>query len=110
MHWHPTRINFPPARSHIKAAAMDDQLRMDGIVRDRIGDLEGFIQFLSSSWGWSIRYSDHRRALLVDENRDECVCPVAKSRQATMQRIPCAAARSSLQSICFPGSSAKKCM
>lgn len=65
-----------------------DQLQLDSIVKDYLGNLDGFLQFLSSSWGWIIRYAEDGQTLLVDENKDECVCPVAKS----MQQAGCDAA------------------
>ena len=66
------------ARDIIKgcAAAHYDQLRMDRIVARFEGKLGDFLEFLTTEWGWIIEYNKQDGVILIDENKDVCVCPL----------------------------------
>ena len=50
--------------------------RMDEIINNYVGNLDCFLDFLSDAWGWKITKSDDNKKIIVDENKDYCVCPV----------------------------------
>ena len=54
---------------------------MDNILEKYVGNLPSFISFLEKEWGWEITYSEDGQQLLVDENKDFCVCPIANNIQ-----------------------------
>lgn len=54
---------------------------MDDILKDYIGNLPAFLLFLEKEWGWKITYSEEGNRLLIDENKDQCVCPIARKSQ-----------------------------
>ena len=65
-----------------------DKNDMDNIVKNYIGDLHGFINFLNKNWGWIIKFSEDGKKIFVDENKDFCVCPVASTLKQTGNDIP----------------------
>jgi len=54
------------------------QLNMDSVLTDYIGDLPKFISFLEKDWGWKVTYDPINQVVLADENKDFCVCPVIR--------------------------------
>ncbi len=55
--------------------------QMDQMLQPYIGDLEGFIEFLSKEWGWIIIYNEKENTLLANENKEFCVCPIVNSME-----------------------------
>ncbi len=53
-----------------------DNLKMDSLLSDYIGNLEGFNNYIEKTWGWKIHYNKREKVLIADENKDYCVCPV----------------------------------
>lgn len=51
-------------------------LNMDALLAEYVGNLEKFIQFLEKSWGWKIDYNTTKKVLIADENKNHCVCPI----------------------------------
>lgn len=49
---------------------------MDDIIKTFKGNLNGFLDFLSQTWGWKINKSDDNKKIVIDENKNFCVCPV----------------------------------
>lgn len=49
---------------------------MDQILDRFIGDLKGFLDFLSKEWGWIITYDENTRVITANENKEFCVCPM----------------------------------
>ena len=62
---------------------------MDKVLEKYTGDLPLFISFLEKEWGWKIEYSEDGHQLLVDENKDYCVCPVTKNIQGKVSGNLC---------------------
>lgn len=58
-----------------------NNLNMDTMLSDYIGDLEKFIKFIESSWGWRIDYNRTTKILIADENKDHCVCPILEHKK-----------------------------
>lgn len=52
---------------------------MERILLPMRGDLNGFLKFLSDEWGWIVTRSGNK--ILVDENKDFCVCPLCKENR-----------------------------
>lgn len=44
-----------------------------------IGNIEGFIKFLTEMLGWEIEIDDKR--IRIDENKEYCVCPIAEGTE-----------------------------
>lgn len=51
---------------------------MDKVLEKYVGNLPEFILFLEKEWGWIIKVSENESKLIVDENKDYSVCPIAK--------------------------------
>ena len=53
-----------------------NNMNMDAMLSDFHGDLDKFIRYIEGAWGWEIHYDESAKVLLVDENKDYCVCPI----------------------------------
>ncbi len=55
-------------------------LDMDRTLEAYIGNLDGFIEFLCRSWGWLVQKEERHGVcrLLINENKDCCVCPLVR--------------------------------
>lgn len=62
---------------------------MDNILEKYVGNLSLFISFLEKEWGWKITYSEDGQQLLVDENKDFCVCPIVNNIQGKVSDKLC---------------------
>lgn len=62
---------------------------MDNILEKYVGNLPAFISFLENEWGWKITYSEDGSQLLVDENKDFCVCPITQNVQGRVSGMLC---------------------
>jgi predicted hydrocarbon binding protein len=69
----------------LKAAAQAhwEHLRMGEKVAPYAGNLDGFLAFLRSSWGWKIEHDRAAGVILVDEAKDYCVCPLVEKGRPT---------------------------
>lgn len=63
--------------------------RMDRVTQQFQGDLEGFLSFLTESWGWKITRLEGENRLLADENKKACVCPLAVQLGETVSPLLC---------------------
>lgn len=63
--------------------------QMDRTLEPFIGDLEGFLLFLTQSYGWKITRSEDGKAIYADENKDFCVCPVADKLKGRVSPLLC---------------------
>lgn len=62
---------------------------MDAILKKYAGDLPAFISFLEKEWGWKITLSEDGNQLLVDEDKDFCVCPIAQKVEGKVSGTLC---------------------
>ena len=53
-----------------------NDLKMDEMLKDYIGEPEKFMRFISEKWGWLITFDKATGVLIADENKSYCVCPV----------------------------------
>lgn len=52
---------------------------LEPMLERYVGDLEGFIDFMSKEHGQVIKPDRIQNIILVDENKDHCVCPITQS-------------------------------
>lgn len=53
-----------------------DMNNMDLIIQNFKGNLSGFLVFLCDTWGWKVTLCNNEKKIIIDENKDYCVCPV----------------------------------
>ncbi len=58
-----------------------NNLNMDAVLSDYIGDLDKFNNFLETAWAWKIDYNKESKVLLADENKNYCVCPILEHKK-----------------------------
>lgn len=58
-----------------------NNLNMDALLKDYIGDLEKFVKYIESAWGWRIEYDKTAKVLIADENKNYCVCPILEHKK-----------------------------
>ncbi|MBE0698419.1 MAG: hypothetical protein IH586_16000, partial [Anaerolineaceae bacterium] len=63
------------------------QLNMDTTLAPFLGDLPGFLRFISQSWGWVIDYNEQAGTISIDENKDYCVCPLISAGILKSKRL-----------------------
>ncbi|MGF7141748.1 hypothetical protein HNQ56_000158 [Anaerotaenia torta] len=62
---------------------------MDQLLEKYVGDLDRFIDFLHREYGWIVRVDRENKRLLVDENKDYCVCPITTALQGKVSPALC---------------------
>ncbi|MFC0878624.1 hypothetical protein ACE01N_18660 [Saccharicrinis sp. FJH2] len=70
-------------RSIIKKSSIVhyNNLNMDALLADYVGDLDKFNTYIESAWGWKIDYNKTAKVLIADENKANCVCPVLEHKK-----------------------------
>ncbi|HBG57301.1 hypothetical protein [Proteiniphilum sp. UBA1028] len=58
-------------------------LGMDEILAPYKHDLDKFISFLESEWGWIIEYNRKENIIIADEDKQLCVCPIINGHNNT---------------------------
>jgi predicted hydrocarbon binding protein len=51
---------------------------MEQMLEKYVGDLQGFIKFMSKEHGQIITNDETKSTILVDENKSYCVCPITQ--------------------------------
>jgi hypothetical protein len=71
--------------TEIKSSIMKEcasmHLRSSGvkeIAAQYRGNLDGFIQMLSEKWHWIVAYDPITQVITANENKSECICPIAQ--------------------------------
>lgn len=55
-------------------------LNMDKLLANYVGNLEKFIHFLETAWGWKISFKGgNRNIIIADEAKSICVCPLLQN-------------------------------
>lgn len=62
---------------------------MDAILEKYVGNLPAFVAFLEKEWGWNVTVSEDGSQLLLDENKDFCVCPITQNVQGKVSGTLC---------------------
>jgi hypothetical protein len=73
-----SNVNSQELKQIIKKGAKIhyNNLNMDKVLSEYIGDLKKFIGFIQEKWGWVIEYDESKKTLLANENKNYCVCPL----------------------------------
>jgi predicted hydrocarbon binding protein len=53
------------------------------------GKLDDFLGFLTEEWGWIIEYSKQDGVIMIDENKEACVCPLVRKDIGMKSRSLC---------------------
>jgi hypothetical protein len=51
---------------------------MEQMLERYVNDLPGFIKFMTDEYGQIITYDESNNTILVDENKNYCVCPITQ--------------------------------
>lgn len=62
---------------------------MDSLIQNYIGNMPDFLTFLQEEWGWKITVSEDEKVILIDENKDFCVCPVMRAMEGNVSKYLC---------------------
>lgn len=63
------------------------QLKMDETLAAYENKIESFNQFLQEKWGWKINFDPKKKVMIADENKNFCVCPMAKGNKKISRMI-----------------------
>jgi predicted hydrocarbon binding protein len=66
-----------------------NNLNMDSMLVDYVGNLEKFVLFIQEKWGWKIDYNSGTKTLIADENKDYCVCPMVNASKGQKSPAIC---------------------
>ena len=66
-----------------------NELKMDDVLKDYIGNPDKFIGFISEKWGWKIEFDKTSGILIADENKSYCVCPMVKQDEKIGSAVMC---------------------
>lgn len=78
-------------RKIIKSSALAhyNDLKMDSILDGYKDNLEKFIGWVETSWGWKVDYNKATRTIVADENKNYCVCPMTDQKSETRYPALC---------------------
>lgn len=66
------------------------QMSMDEVLKDYRGNLEGFIEYVTNTWGWIVTYDKEKKQIIADENKEFCVCPMVQDHpKKTVSNVLC---------------------
>lgn len=76
-------LNENVVRDLVKKSSIThyNNLNMEALLANYIGNLEKFNAFIESSWGWKIDYNKTTNVLIADENKNFCVCPIIEHKK-----------------------------
>ena len=63
--------------------------QMEEALEPYIGDLDGFIFFLTKTYGWIITRGEDGKTIYADENKNACVCPIAAKMKTDVSPFLC---------------------
>lgn len=66
-----------------------NDLKMNEMLAEYIGQPEKFIAFISEKWGWKVEYDMATKTLTANENKTFCVCPVVNQTGAFKSAAIC---------------------
>lgn len=64
-----------------------NNLKMDDMLKDYENNLEKFIVFIEEKWGWKIDYYAKTKTIIVNENKNYCVCPMVNKEKGISSAI-----------------------
>lgn len=66
-----------------------NELKMNNMLMDYIGNPDKFIAFISEKWGWKIEFDKSTGILIADENKSYCVCPMVNQSEGIGSSVMC---------------------
>ena len=86
-----TELEPEQFRSLIKKNAMIhfNELKMDEMLKEYIGNPDKFIDFISEKWGWKIEYDKTSGTVIANENKSYCVCPMVNQAEGIGTSVMC---------------------
>ena len=62
---------------------------MDEMLSSYIGNLDGFISFISEKWDWIVEYDKESKTIIANENKSYCVCPMVNHKNGVKSSAIC---------------------
>lgn len=66
-----------------------NELNMNDMLKEYIGNPDKFIHFISEKWGWKIEFDKSSGILIADENKSYCVCPLVNQTEDIGSSVMC---------------------
>jgi predicted hydrocarbon binding protein len=66
-----------------------NELKMNDMLKEYIGNPEKFVAFISEKWGWKIEFNKTSGTLIADENKSYCVCPMVNLAEGIGSAVMC---------------------
>lgn len=66
-----------------------NNLKMDEMLSSYIGNLDGFISFISEKWDWIVEYDKESKTIIANENKSYCVCPMVNHKNGVKSSAIC---------------------
>ena len=84
-------LNNEEVRKIVKqnASVHYKNLKMDEMLATYVGNLDGFISFISEKWGWKVEYDKESKTIIADENKSYCVCPMVNQKDGIKSPAIC---------------------
>lgn len=78
-------------RSLIKKNAIIhyNELKMNEMLKEYIGNPDKFNAFISEKWGWKIEFDKKSGILVADEDKSYCVCPLVNQADGIGTSVMC---------------------
>jgi hypothetical protein len=70
-------------RKALKPCALThyDAINMSDVIKDYFGDIDKFVNYLTTEWNWKVDYDKTTGRIVCDENKDHCVCPMVNKEK-----------------------------
>jgi predicted hydrocarbon binding protein len=66
-----------------------NELKMNDLLNEFVGNPDKFIAFISDKWGWKIEFDKTTGILIADENKSFCVCPLVNQTEGIGSSVMC---------------------
>lgn len=66
-----------------------NELKMNDMLKEYIGNPDKFIDFISEKWNWKIEFDKTAGILVADENKSYCVCPMVNQAESIGSAVMC---------------------
>lgn len=85
------KLSEEDLRSILKPCALThyEKLGMDNVLKDYIGKIDEFINYLVTEWNWKVEYNKEEGKVICDENKAQCVCPMVNKLKGIASSAIC---------------------
>ncbi len=66
-----------------------NELKMNEMLKEYVGNPSKFIDFISEKWGWKIEYDKASGIVIANENKSYCVCPMVNQAEGMGSSVMC---------------------